>query len=217
MNKTIANEKGELQVLSQAAARRYRGMTDDQLLAQVASGDDSAGVFLVFHRHGDVLQKLTAQYAERGCFDALSGELVSEVYIHFASRGWACLLPQHLVNVRGYLYCVERNLLRQLARRDFRHQPPAQVPVENPAHSSDGIGGYEAADMMESALARLSATRRFVLGKRLVEGYGSKEVASMLPEFWRSIGERHLSAPTHAYVDNVVSAARKDLRQMAGV
>lgn len=212
MNRTITNENGELQVLAPAAAGRYRSLTDEQLLNRVAAGDESAGAFLVFHRHGDSLTKLAAQHAERGCTDALLSELVSEVYTHFAQHGWARLLPTTIGNVGGYLYVVERNLLRMLARSNFRHMQGELDTAAASDGGAAGMEGYEAADQMERAMARLSATRRFVLGKRMMEGYGSKEVADMLPDFWRSIGMCQKTAPTHAYVDNLVCAARKELR-----
>lgn len=212
MNNTITNANGNLQVLSKAAAQRYVGMTDGQILDLIAAGDDSAGMFLVFHRYGSGLQQLSSLYAEPGCCDDLLGELVSETYIHFATRGWARLLPREIGNVGGYLYVLERNLLRQLVRRDYRHLTVNEEADASAGCHGGGIDGYEAADQVERGMARLSATRRFVLGKRLVEGYGSKEVAAMLPEFWRSIGESHAMVPTFAYVDNMVSAARRDLR-----
>lgn len=216
MNKSITVESKELRVLAPAVAQRYRELSDARLLEQVASGDDSAGVYLVFHRYGDSLQRLAAAYSERGCYDDLLSELVSDVYAHFATRGWARLLPQCIDRVGGYLYVTERNLVFQMIRRNNSHKVES-IPMNGEQSTTAEMDGLEMEFDMEQMIGRLSATRRFVLNKRLVEGYGSKEVAAMLPDFWRSIGENHKAAPTHAYVDNQVSAARKDLERVRSI
>lgn len=212
MNKTITIESCELQVLAPSVAQRYREVSDARLLGMVAQGDDEAGVFLVFYRYGDSLQRLAAAYAEQGCYDELLSELVSDVYAHFATRGWQRLLPQTVSSVGGYLYVVERNMVLQMIRRNKSRRESCLSETGELLTTAD-MDGLESGLEMEQLMGRMSATRRFVLNKRLVEGYGSKEVAAMLPDFWRSIGEKHNAAPTHAYVDNQVCAARKALER----
>ena len=201
-------------LLNNEEARKYRPMSDLNLFAAARAGDRNAAVFLVFHRYGDVLLRLSEQYADRGCRERLLSELVSELYCYLDRIGWEKALPRNAEKVRGYLYTIERNLLHRMRMRDFgvhgkcttvstdafQAFDNSRVAPDNPAQQ------VEEKDYVERMLASLSATRRFALCKKYMEGYKSTEVAEMLPDFWDSIGQVHpVAIPTGAYVDNIVA------------
>ena len=221
MNSLIRISNGELMLLDLKTAQRYRPMSDLNIFAAVRGGDRDAAVFLVFHRYGDVLTTLVAQYADRDCHERLLSELVSELYCYLADRGWEKSLPDDVAKVRGYLYIVERNLLLRMRMRDWGvHGRCTTVSVDEvpgfegrSTSSDDPARRVEEQDYVERLLATLSETRRFILCKKHLEGYKSAEVAAMLPAFWDSIGEKHnVDAPTQEYVDNVVSRTARQLR-----
>lgn len=224
MKSVIRISNGELMLLDPKTAQKYRPMSDLGIFAAVRRGDSDAAVFLVFHRYGDVLTTLVAQYADRDCRDRLLSELVSELYCHLAAKGWEKALPDDVAKVRGYLYTVERNLLLRMRMRDFNYHARCttvsvdevpgfeglRISQDNPAQQ------VEDKDYVERMLATLSATRRFILCKKHIEGYQSAEVAAMLPAFWDTIGEKHIvDAPTQEYVDNIMSRTTRKIRQYA--
>lgn len=220
MNTVIKIHEGELMLLDANVASRYRPLSDSDLFSAVRSGDHDAAVFLVFHRYGVVLLRLAERYADRDCRDRLVAELVSELYCYLHQVGWTKALPRDVEKVRGYLYVIERNLLQKMRMRDYGVHGSCttvtmdfvgEIPSEDPAWHT------EEKDYVERMLECLSATRRFALCKRYVEGYKSAEVAEMLPAFWDSIGETHpVPVPTGAYVDNMVSRATRQIRVTNG-
>lgn len=221
MNSVIKISNGELMLLDPETARMYRPMSDLNIFAAVRHGDRDAAVFLVFHRYGNVLTTLVRQYADSDCRDRLLSELVSELYCHLDRAGWEKSLPDDAAKVRGYLYAVERNLLLRMRMRDFNmHGGCTTVSVDeatglaNRSVSPDNPAkSVEDKDYVDRLLATLSATRRFILCKKHLEGYKSAEVAAMLPAYWESIGEKHkVDAPSQEYVDNVVSRTTRQLK-----
>lgn len=221
MNTVLKVSGGEVKLLDAVTAGKYRVMSDVNIFAAVRRGDRDAAVFLVFHRYGDVLLRLVELYADPECRDRLLSELVSELYCYLDRVGWEKSLPREAGKVRGYLFIVERNLLHKMRMRDFnvRGGSPT-VSVEdvqdfaNRQTSADVPDKRtEEKDYVERVLASLSATRRFLLCKRYMEGYMSSEVAEMLPAFWDSIGEKYpVDKPTPAYVDNIVSRTTRGIR-----
>ena len=220
MNTVIQMKNGEMMLLAPREADKYRPMSNQELCHAVRNGDRRAGAFLVFHRYGSVLIRLTERFADRECRDRLLSELVSEVYCHFEQSGWGKALARESDKEAAYLYVIEKNVLLRMQRRDFvlsgggsvgTEEMERCLPPEEPERKAD------ASDYVEKLLAGLSATRQFVMRKRHMEGYCSAEVAEMLPGFWNSIGEQHpVKMPTQAYVDNIVSRTTRQLKVSAG-
>ena len=220
MQTIIQFKDGEMQLLTPGEADRYRSLSDSSLCEAVRKGDHKAALFLVFHRYGLTLSHLVDRFAAPECNGRLLSEMVSEIFVHFDRNGWHTLIPYSIDKFPNHLYVIERNLILRLRKRDFNvHGRSSMFTSDNYAEyvdrylpADDPIGRVDNRNQVDYLLTQLSATRRFVLRKRRLEGYKSAEVAAMLPDFWDSIGQQHpVPMPTGAYVDNQLSRATRQL------
>ncbi len=157
--------------------------SDDQLIAQVATGDRAA-LAVLFDRHGPAVLRL----ARASLHEPSDAEDVLQETFVAALRGAATYRPE-LASVRTWLFAIARNAARR-HKRQTRELPSADVD-DGPLLALGIAAGWGAATdvaqdqpaeiaQLARAVASLAPDDRQVVLLRDVEGLSGEEAAALL-------------------------------------
>lgn len=147
-------------------------MTDEELVAALAGGDDSAVAHLLY-RHQDRL--LGMAHRVPGDF---RGDVVQDVFLALHS---ACLSGTRISNFRAWSNQVLRNKEAEFWRGKQGRQIKREregAPLGTDVPDDGGFGLVEARLVIEALLAALSPSHRIVVESSVIAGRSGRESAA---------------------------------------
>lgn len=204
---------------------QFKNKTDRELVELTISGNEAAGVYLVYERYDDDIA-----FIVRDCYSTLElkPDLVNELYLRLKGRNgdWQPLRNfQWKCQFRTWFNNVTRNLAMEkmplMIGKGYQY-PSIRLDAAEGAPVSRSLTAAQEQNqnkvMLTEAIIRLkNDDYRFILLKE-IEGYSAKEVAAMLEEkrsregTLRRNSDGSLIRPNDKYVHMIKARALKELK-----
>lgn len=207
----------------------YKDLSDKQIVGKILADphDEEAAAYLLHDRYAPLLHKL---YRWLTTDDTWFDDCFDELFMHIKGKdgSWRMLANFEWRSTLGYwlrkiAYSKFREVLPKLIENGGRNvsidnDDPQQPPVQLPDGGKETFERSMDKVMLMEAIGKLKdEDQRFAILKRL-EGYKSKEIATMLKIKWEKHGivrynnEHEVVVPDEGYVNVHVQRAKKELK-----
>ncbi len=209
----------------------YNNLLDKQIVEKILAEphDEEAAAFLLYNRYTPLLQ---TEYYRFTAENTWYEDCVDELFMHLKGKdaSWSCLAGFEWRSTFGYwLKKVARSVFRDVMHKLIENRGEnMSIDNDTPLKSKvqiavDGEAFYMRRMqkiMLMEAIAKLKDDdQRFVILKRL-QGYSSKEIASLLQKKWLKRGikkynnKNELVIPDEHYIDVRIQRAKERLREI---